>query len=62
MSNHIQEIRMTGKYCILSFKDYAPTPHEINLTLALDNGIRWDKANKRLTLINRDVGTGGSSR
>ncbi|KPY88762.1 prepilin-type N-terminal cleavage/methylation domain-containing protein [Pseudomonas syringae pv. tagetis] len=61
LSKLIQEIRMTGMYGCLSFKDYAPTPPAINWPLALDNPILWDNANKTLTLITSDVGTAGSS-
>lgn len=60
LSKLIQEIRMTGMYGCLSFKDYTPTPPAINWPIALDNPIFWDNTNKTLTLITSDVGTGGS--
>ncbi|MDA3135853.1 pilus assembly protein PilW [Pseudomonas syringae] len=61
LSKLIQEIRMTGLYGCLSFKDYSPTPPAINWPVALDNPILWDNANRTLTLITSDVGTAGNA-
>ncbi|RMO83789.1 Type IV pilus assembly protein PilW [Pseudomonas syringae pv. philadelphi] len=61
LSKLMQEIRMTGMYGCLSFKDYLPVSPAVTWPAALDNPILWDNANNKLTLVTADVGTTGSS-
>ncbi|KPB72010.1 Type IV pilus assembly protein PilW [Pseudomonas cannabina pv. alisalensis] len=62
LSKLVQEIRMTGMYGCLSFKDYLPVSPAITWpAAALDNPILWDNANNKLTLVTADIGTTGGS-
>lgn len=61
LSKLVQEIRMTGMYGCLSFRNYIPVSPAITYPIALDNPILWDNANNKLTLITADIGTTGSS-
>lgn len=61
LSKLVQEIRMSGMYGCLSFRNYIPVSPAITYPIALDNPILWDNANNKLTLITADIGTTGSS-
>ncbi|RMS19854.1 Type IV pilus assembly protein PilW [Pseudomonas syringae pv. aceris] len=61
LSKLIQEIRMTGMYGCLSFKNNTPVSPAIPWPIALDTPILWDNPSRTLTLVTADVGTTGST-
>ncbi|EGH24246.1 type IV pilus assembly protein PilW [Pseudomonas amygdali pv. mori str. 301020] len=61
LSKLIQEIRMSGMYGCLDYKNVTPVSPAIAWPTALTIPILWDNASKTLTLVTADVGTAGST-
>ncbi|WP_413792698.1 MULTISPECIES: PilW family protein [unclassified Pseudomonas] len=58
LSKMVQEIRMVGMFGCLGTITDASTANDFNASQITP--IRWDNANRRLTLVTADIGNGGS--
>ncbi|QIB06695.1 prepilin-type N-terminal cleavage/methylation domain-containing protein [Pseudomonas fluorescens] len=59
LSKMVQEIRMVGMFGCLGTITDASTANDFNASQITP--IRWDNANRRLTLVTADIGSGGST-
>ena len=59
LSKMVQEIRMVGMFGCLGTITDASTANDFNASQITP--IRWDNANRRLTLVTADIGNGGSA-